>query len=185
MKVVAIGGSPRKHGHTSYLIDQALAEVAARGIDTEKISINECTLSPCQAHDKCASFSECAMKDDGIGILEQYTRADGLILASPVYFGGISAQMKTFMDRTFFIFMHGMKMHAKCAGLIAVAGRAGADEAISELKKFVRQIPDIKLLTVAGNSGSPETDPKELTALVEKAKAMGRQMADTLTATGN
>ena len=180
MKVLAIGGSPRKNGHTNYLIHQALAELEVQGMETEKIILNECTLSPCQAHRNCASSTECMMKDDGIEILEKYSQADGLILASPVYFGSISAQMKTFMDRTFFLFMHGLEMNAKCAGLIAIAGRAGAEETLNELNKFVRRIPDIKLFKLAGNSGSPDTDPKELTELAEKAKAMGRQMANAL-----
>ena len=182
MKVIAIGGSPRKNGHTNFLIDQALAEISAQGIETEKIILNECNISPCQAHSNCASSSECMMKDDAIWILEKYYQADGIIMASPVYFGSISAQMKTFMDRTFFLFMHGLKMNARCAGLIAVAGRAGADETLNELHKFVRRIPDIKLFKLAGSSGSPDTDPKDLTELVEKAKSMGRQMANALTA---
>ena len=182
MKVVAIGGSPRINGHTNYLIDQALAKLTAQGMETEKIVLNECDLSPCQAHGNCAAASECLMKDDGIWILEKYCQADGIILASPVYFGSITAQMKTFMDRTFFLFMHGLKMNARCAGLIAVAGRAGAEETLDELNKFVRRIPDIKLFKLAGNSGSPDAEPKDLTNLVEKAKAMGRQMANALTA---
>ncbi|MBA3029319.1 MAG: flavodoxin family protein [Desulfobacteraceae bacterium] len=181
MKVVAIGGSPRLKGHTSYLIDQALAELTTLGVDTEKIILNTHTIGPCQAHNGCASFTECKLKDDAAGIMEKFCQADGVILASPVYFGSLSAQMKTFMDRTFFLFMHGIKMKAKCAGLIAIAGRAGAEETLNELNKFVRRVPDIKLLKLAGNSGSPDIDPKNLTELVEQARAMGRQMANLLT----
>lgn len=181
MNVLAICGSPRIKGYTNYLLDQALEELTSLGVATEKIILNGHKIAPCQAHSNCASSTECLMKDDAAWIMEKYCQADGVILASPVYFGTITAQMKIFMDRTFFLFMHGRKMNAKCAGLIAIAGRAGTEETLNELNKFVRRIPDIKLLKLAGNSGSPDSDPKDSTELVEKAKALGRQMANILT----
>jgi multimeric flavodoxin WrbA len=181
MKVVAIGGSPRPKGYTNYLLDQALAELTSLGVDTEKIVLNNHKIGACQAHSDCASFQECKIKDDAAWIMDKLCQADGVILASPVYFGSITAQMKTFLDRTFFLFMHGGKMNAKCAGLIAIAGRAGADETLAELNKFVRRVPDIKLLKLTGNSGSQDSNPENSTELVEKAKAMGRQMANILT----
>ncbi|HEY40860.1 MAG TPA: flavodoxin family protein [Dehalococcoidia bacterium] len=181
MKVVAIGGSPRLHGNTNYLIDQALGELASRGIETEKIVLNEYKVGPCQAHENCASFPECQQKDDGQWILEKFSQADGVILASPVYFGTISAQMKAFMDRSFFLFRHDMGLSAKCAGLIAIAGRRGADQTVEELKKLVRRA-DAELLTLSGNSGAPDVDPKTQTELIEESRKMGRQMAEILAA---
>jgi multimeric flavodoxin WrbA len=179
MKVVAIGGSPRLQGHSNYLIDQVLNELVSRGVETEKIVLNEYKVGPCQAHLNCASFSECQQKDDAGWILEKYRLADGIIVASPVYFGSISAQIKAFMDRSFFLFMHGKRPQPKCAGLIAIAGRGGAEETLKELRKFVRS-PDIKVFTIAGYSGRPDADPKEQVELIKQAKDMGRQMADAL-----
>jgi multimeric flavodoxin WrbA len=181
MKVVAIGGSPRLHGNTNYLIDQALSELASQGIDTEKIVLNEYKVGPCQAHEDCASFSECQQKDDGQWILEKFSQADGVILASPVYFGTISAQMKAFMDRSFYLFRHNMGLKAKCVGLIAIAGRRGADQTVEELKKLVRRA-EAELLTLSGNSGSPDIDPRTQTELIEQARYMGKKMAEILAA---
>ena len=181
MKVVAIGGSPRKNGHTNYLIDQALNELASRGMETEKIILNEHKIAPCQAHNNCASISDCIQKDDASWILDTFNQADGLILASPVYFGTITAQMKTFMDRSFFLYMHGKRKQPQCAGLIAIAGRRGVEPTIEELKKFVR-FPDIKLFTMSGNTGAPDSDPKVQLELIKQAKNMGRQMAEVLSA---
>ena len=166
MKVVAIGGSPRLHGNTNYLIDQILSELDSQGIDAEKIVLNEYKVGPCQAHENCASVSECLQKDDGQWILEKFSEADGVILASPVYFGTISAQMKAFMDRSFFLFRHGVSLNAKCAGLIAIAGRRGAEETVEELRKFVRRT-EAEVLTLSGNSGAPDVDPKTQTELIE------------------
>ena len=181
MKVVAIGGSPRLQGNTNYLIDRALTELASHGIETEKIVLNEYKIGPCQAHDDCGSSEECQQRDDASWILEKYQQADGIILASPVYFATISAQMKTFMDRSIFLFRHGIKPQAKCAALIAVAGRGGAAEALEELKKFFRPT-DVKVFTLEGYAGPPDSKPAEQTELINQAKDIAKQMAEIMTA---
>ncbi len=102
MKVVAIGGSPRLNGNTNYLIDQVLDELASRRVETEKIVLNQYIISPCQAHDNCGELSKCLQQDDAPWILERFSQADGVVIATPVYFASVSAQIKTFMDRSFF-----------------------------------------------------------------------------------
>lgn len=185
MKVVAIGGSPRLHGNTNYLIDQALDELASRGVETEKIVLNEYKIGPCQAHDNCGSVTKCLQQDDAPWILEKFSQADGVILASPVYFGTISAQVKTFMDRSIFLFHHNIEMKAKCYGLIAIAGRMGFDEALEELRKFTGPpgMRRVKTLTLKGPVGSPDAHVRDNPELVKQAREMGRQMAEILTQT--
>lgn len=85
------------------------------------------------------------------------------------------------MDRSFFLFRHGMGLKAKCAGLIAIAGRRGADETVEELKKLVRRT-EAEVLTLSGNSGAPDVDPKTQTELIEQARNMAKQMAEVLAA---
>jgi multimeric flavodoxin WrbA len=180
MKVIAIAGSPRLKGNTNYLVDQALDVLEKRGIETEKIILNQCKIGWCQAHDNCAELAECPQKDDAGWILEKYKEADGIIIASPVYFGTISAQVKTFMDRSIFLFRHQTQLKAKCAGLIAIAGRGGYEEAAEELGKFTRGMENVFVLK--GPAGPPGTPPEELTELIEKACDLGNKMADVLTA---
>ncbi len=181
MKVIAIGGSPRLSGVTNYLIDQALGVLASQGIETEKIVLNQYKIGFCQAHSDCASFTECQQKDDVPWILEKFATADGVIIASPTYFGTISAQIKAFMDRSFFLFTHGRRPQPKCAGLIAIANRRGHEETVNELRKFVRS-PEIQVFTVAAATGSRDADPKSQTELIEQAREMGRKMAEVLLA---
>lgn len=181
MKVIAIGGSPRLHGFTNYLIDQALDELSSKGFETEKIILNEFKIAPCQAHDNCGSFKECKQQDDAPAIIEKFRSADGVIMASPVYFRTISAQMKTFMDRTIFLFRHNIVPDARCAGLIAIDGRMGADEAMKELNKFFDRGPT-KVLTLEGHAGPPDSRPEENTDLIAKARNMAKQMASILSA---
>ncbi len=177
MKVVAIGGSPRLQGDTNYLIDQVLQELKEKGIETEKFILNQYSISPCQAHDDCGSFTECKVRDDAPAILEKFAEADGIILASPVYMYTISAQMKTFMDRTFFFYTHDRPIKARAAGLIAIGGGAGADETIKEMKKLTRG-PGMKVFTLAGYTGSSEA--RKMPDLIQKARDMGLQMAEVL-----
>ncbi len=181
MKVVAIGGSPRLNGVTNYLIDQALGELASRGIETEKIVLNQYKIGFCQAHSNCASFSECQQKDDVPWILEKFATADGVIIASPVYFGTVSAQVKAFMDRSFFLYTHGKRPQPKCAGLIAIARQRGFEETLRELRKLVRS-PEIQVFTIAAATGTADTDPKAQTELIKQAKDMGHRMAEVLLA---
>jgi multimeric flavodoxin WrbA len=179
MKVVAIGGSPRLQGHSNYLIDQALEELSSRGIETEKIVLSEHKFGYCLAHNNCTQVNECQQKDDAGWILDKYRLADGIIVASLVYFGSISGQIKTFVDRTFFIYTHGKRPQAKCIGLIAIAGGGGHEETIKEMRKFIR-VPNAQVFTLAGASGQRGSEPKAQTELIKQAREMGRQMADVL-----
>jgi multimeric flavodoxin WrbA len=177
MKVVAIVGSPHVKGNTAYLVDEALKELAARGIETEKISLAECTIAPCLGHDKCATFKACKIKDDAPGIIRKFNAADAVILASPVYFFDVTAQMKAFIDRNFFTSTHGGKKKARYAGLIAIGGGGGADETINTLKAFAG-LPDENLFILSGYTG--EGTSKDKPGLVKKARDMGKNLATKL-----
>jgi multimeric flavodoxin WrbA len=179
MKVVAIAGSPHIKGNTSYLIDEALKELAAKGIETEKISLGEVNVAPCQGHDDCGTFKICKIKDDGPEIIRKFNEADGVILATPVYFFDVTAQMKAFIDRNFFTFTHEGKKIAKCAGLIAIGGGGGADETINTLKAFIH-LPEKDTFILKGYTS--DGDVKDRPELVKQAQEMGRKMAGRLTA---
>ena len=177
MKVVAIVGSPHVNGNTSYLVDEALKEIASQGIETEKISLGECAIAPCQGHDKCDTFKSCKIKDDAPAVIKKFNEADAVILASPVYFYDITAQMKTFIDRNYFSFTHETKKKAKYAGLIAIGGGGGAEETLNTLKRFAG-LPEKDLFIVSGYTGDGAA--KDKPALVKQARDMGKSLAARL-----
>ena len=177
MKVLAIVGSPHSDGNTSYLVDEALKEIAAQGIDTEKVILGECVVNPCLGHKKCGTFKVCKVKDDAPGIIEKFNKADGFILASPVYFFDVTAQMKAFIDRNFFTFTHEGKRKAKYAGLIAIGGGGGADETIATLKAFAG-LKEENCFVVSGYVG--QDSAKNNPVLVKKAQEMGKKLAAKL-----
>jgi multimeric flavodoxin WrbA len=178
MKVIAIGGSPRANGNTSFLIDQVLTELASQGIETEKILLSQYKVNFCLGHSNCGSLPACLQKDDTPQILDKFLNADGIVMATPVYYYSVSAQMKTFIDRNYFAFTHNRKIQARIAGFIAVGGGGGADMAIDELKK-VLGFSGIPYLAVTGYAGPPGAI-KDKADIVKKAREMGQEMAAIL-----
>jgi len=180
MKIVAIVGSPRPAGNTSYLVDQALAEAAKAGIETEKIILSKYVVNPCQGHDNCASLPACLQKDDAPWILERFRQADGVILATPVYYYNMTAQMKAFVDRNYFLYMHDLALAAKVGGIIIVAGGDGIAQTDRALRRFLAFYIGNDRITMVSGLASRLGDMKENTSAIEAARELGRQMASTL-----
>ena len=182
MKITAIVGSPRPKGNTDLLADQALEGAASRGAETEKIILSQYRVNPCLGHQNCSSFQKCKQDDDIPEILDRFRGAEGIILGSPVYYYGITAQMKAFIDRNYFLFRHNIPLSARCAGLIVVAGGGGIDQTVRGLRRYVKlttEIPDEKILIVTGYASQPG-DVKSKPSLLEEARNMGAQMVDIL-----
>ena len=99
MKILGLGGSPKKGGFTDILLDKALEGAAASGAGTEKIVINSLNIKPCQDCGDCAKKCACRIDDDMDLVRKKFLEADGLVISSPIYFGSISAQLKTLIDR--------------------------------------------------------------------------------------
>lgn len=99
-KVLILSGSPRKGGNTDILCDEFLKGAVEAGNDAEKIFVSEKNIGYCKGCYYCSEHSgECFQKDDMKEILDKIEAADILVLASPVYFYSICAQLKTVIDR--------------------------------------------------------------------------------------
>lgn len=99
MKVLGINGSPRREGFTNLLLEKMLAGARAAGARTEKIFLDGLNLKPCRACAACEDTPACAIDDGMKGLAAKLKSADTVIVASPVYFGSITAQTKTMIDR--------------------------------------------------------------------------------------
>ena len=181
MKVLAIVGSPRLNGNTNYLVDQALEEAAKLGAHTEKIVLSQYEVNPCLGHDECASFDCCLQKDDAGWILDRFRKADGVILATPVYYYNVSAQMKAFIDRNYFLYKHDQKYKARVAGIIIVAGTEGIEDTLHTLKQFTEEfdVEENRIFITYGYA-SKIGDVKNNLHLVEEAKMLGKQIVESL-----
>jgi multimeric flavodoxin WrbA len=116
MKVLGINGSPRARGSTAYAMARALQVLQAEGIETESVSLAGRDLTPCDGCFACRR-GECVHVDDMTPLYEALQACDGLLLASPVYMGLVTGQMKVFMDRTVVF---------RAAGRFALSGKVGA-----------------------------------------------------------
>jgi multimeric flavodoxin WrbA len=182
LKILAISGSPRPEGNTNYLVDQALEEASKLGIETEKIVLCDYEVHPCLGHDNCASLDSCLQKDDTAAILDKFCQADGVILATPVYYFNVTAQMKTFIDRTYFLYEKSRKSRAKTLGVIVIATCEGVEDTLHTLGQFMDEAFDIKddqrliVIGYASKVGDAKNKPK----LIADARNLGKRMGEIL-----
>ena len=105
MKIVAVLGSPRPQGNSSTLARAFLKAAGERGAEITEYLLNQMDFQGCQGCGGCKTKSQtCILEDDLTPVLQAVRDADLLVLASPVYFGDISGQLKCFFDRTYSFF---------------------------------------------------------------------------------
>jgi multimeric flavodoxin WrbA len=83
LKLIAVNGSPRRHGNTADLVERALVAARAQGIETEGIFLGDYRIAPCLGHPNCTSLASCTQADDAARITDKLAAADGVILACP------------------------------------------------------------------------------------------------------
>ena len=100
MYVLGIQGSPRKNGNSEYLLSEFLKACEAFGADTEIIRPHTLDIQPCKELIVCEKKGFCPIRDqmEELGY-EKIRQADVVVLASPVFFYGVTAQVKVFIDR--------------------------------------------------------------------------------------
>ena len=102
MKIVCLKASPRPQGNSSLIADRVLAKAERLGTEIQIFSLNQLDFRGCQACMACKSKTDhCILKDDLTEVLEAVRATDALVIASPVYWYDINAQLKTFIDRTY------------------------------------------------------------------------------------
>jgi len=131
--VVGISGSPRKAGNTEFLLSEALALAGERGFQTERLLCSELKIDFCDDCGECSKGRTCSKDDDMAGVLDWLEKADGIIVASPVYFGCVTAQLKAVFDRTIPLRRQGFRLKDRIGCAIAVGGsRNGGQEKVLE-----------------------------------------------------
>jgi multimeric flavodoxin WrbA len=99
LKVLGITGSPRRGGNTDLLLAEVLNGAASRGAEVKTIILNDLNFIACQHCDACLKKGKCKYRDDMQMIYRELEQADRIVLASPIHFMGITAQMKAMIDR--------------------------------------------------------------------------------------
>jgi multimeric flavodoxin WrbA len=179
-KIVAFIGSPRKGGNSELLTKEALGVAEQEGAETEVIRLVEYDLKPCDACMTCRKTKKCRIDDDGGKLFNKVLEADGIVLATPVYFGSCSPQMKIFVDRMGYLAKAlGTPLNNKVGSALVVARRAGANFTLAQLLFFFLLsgmiVPGVSYWTIAyGRERGEVLNDREG---VETAREMGRKMA--------
>lgn len=143
--ILIISSSPRRNGNSQLLCNQFKKGAEDEGHHVDMIRIMDQNIGFCRACDGCMrNGGTCILRDDMANILNLYQKADVLVLATPVYFYGISAQMKTFIDRTYPIWQHlGKKdvYYIISAGL----GEDIVERALGDLDGFVEHLEEYEI----------------------------------------
>ncbi len=99
MKVLGIMGSPRIKGNTELLLDEALEGTRSQQAEVEKIVVDKLKITPCREYYGCLQDGNCVIRDDMDDIYPKLLGADAIIVASPIFFYAVSAQMLAFISR--------------------------------------------------------------------------------------
>ena len=110
MKVIGINGSPRKQWNTATLVAKALEGAAAQGATTELVHLYDLDFKGCRSCFACKSrggksYGKCALNDDLAPVLDKIAAADALVIGSPIYFGTVTGETRSFLERLLFPYL--------------------------------------------------------------------------------
>jgi multimeric flavodoxin WrbA len=134
MKVLIINGSPRVDGNTSIAVDEVAKTFEAEGIETEIIQIGNKDVRGCIACGRCAETGKCVFDDVVNELASKFEDAEGLVIASPVYYASANATLIACLDRLFYSTHFDKTM--KVGASIVVARRGGCSATYDELNKY-------------------------------------------------
>ncbi|WP_342677721.1 flavodoxin family protein [Methanofollis sp. UBA420] len=97
--VLAIAGSPRRHGNSETLLDWVVAAMEAEGAEVERVALDEVDVNPCRGCNACETLNKCVQRDDLDWLGPELLDADCVVLAAPIYCMGICSQVKALIDR--------------------------------------------------------------------------------------
>ena len=142
MRVLGIMGSPRIEGNTDLLMNEALKGAQSQGAEVEKIIVDKLNISPCREYYGCLRDGNCIIRDDMDGIYPKLLNADVVIVASPIFFYGLTSQLKALIDRCQALWARKYILKQNPSG----SGRKGAFIAVGATKG--RKLFDGSILTV-------------------------------------
>ncbi len=99
MKVLGIAGSPRRGGNTDRLLVEVMRGATDKGADVKTIFLSQLAISACHHCDACFATGECIINDDMQMICKELAATDVIVLASPLHFMSVTAQVKAMVDR--------------------------------------------------------------------------------------
>jgi multimeric flavodoxin WrbA len=184
-KIVGIAGSPRRKGNSTTLLQQVLQGAQEAGADAQTIYLNDLVFRGCQACDRCFHTGQCSLEDDLTPYYSELREAHIWILASPVYFDGVSGQTKLFFDRCRCLTMEPGKLKGKRRGAIVLTyedrPREDYKDVAQRLANYFSWFGDFGAveLFVEGRLGPADAASKRHD-LLERARSLGHRLVAEL-----
>ena len=134
MNVLILNGSPRKTGNTTLALAEMERIFAEEGIGVETVRVGNQAVRGCMACNSCGRTGKCVFDDVVNQIAPKFEAADGLVVASPVYYASANATLIAVLDRLFYSTQFDKTM--KVGAAVAVARRGGTTATFDELNKY-------------------------------------------------
>lgn len=134
MKVLMINGSPRLNGNTSIALDEMKKVFEEEGVEAEIVQVGNKNVRGCIACNKCAETGKCVFDDVVNELAPKFEEADGLVIASPVYYASANATLIATLDRLFYSTHFDKTM--KVGASVVCARRGGCSATFDELNKY-------------------------------------------------
>ena len=134
MKVLMINGSPRKDGNTSIALEEMGKTFEAEGVETEIFRVGNQNVRGCIACGRCGETGKCVFDDVVNELAPKFQAADGLVVASPVYYASANATLIAVLDRLFYSSHFDKTM--KVGASVVCARRGGCSATFDELNKY-------------------------------------------------
>lgn len=177
MKVVAFNGSPHADGVVAAGIRVMKGQLEKEGISVEVVQVGNKNIHGCLDCGRCGELGRCAIEGDPVNeCFEKIKAADGIILGSPVYYGGIAGTFKCFLDRLFF---SGSGFNYKVGAVVASLRRTGGIATFHQMLSYFNLAeiiitPGVYWQVIHGNSKEELNEDEEGLQLME---IQGRNMA--------
>ena len=175
--VLILSGSPRAKGNSNILCDEFMRGAEEAGNQVEKVQVSRLNLAGCLGCNACKrNGGECVQKDDMVTIKEKMISADVIVLASPIYFYSMTAQLKTLLDRcyAFMDSLTGKEFYyiISCAADSVIY----TETMIASLRGFTCCLPDSKEKGIIYGINAPEMGDVRKGEAVEQAYESGKRL---------
>lgn len=184
--VLGVAGSPRRYGNSERLLEAALSGAREAGAETRLVVAADMDLGPCQGCNACSLTGECVLRDGGAAWYAALDAADGIVVASPVFFATVPSVLKVLIDRLqpYWArrYVLGKEMPRRRPGVILLVRSGGDAFGFSSAEATIRSAFNVLGIDVLGETRVEGADgPTDLGAAsqpLEEAASLGRAVAE-------
>lgn len=177
MKVLILNGSPKVDGCTARALDEVSKTLNEEGIETETIVVGNKDIRGCIACKSCFKTGKCVFDDIVNEVALKFSKADGIIIGSPVYYAGSNGTIISLLDRLFYSTHFDKTM--KVGACVLSSRRAGSTSAMDEINKYftISDMPIVSSSYWNEVHGFTASDVEKNKEGLQPMRNLGRNMA--------